>query len=129
MIVVYPFVCPFSVQLDVLDQSVSTTAHLSNIQSAFFPKAFARQPVIKLEAPAPEEEYERPWAVEGEPQEYPGEDADEDEDELDPLDKHLAKLLKKQKRKETVRQVMRGIWAFLKTPLGVFFAIYGFLVV
>jgi len=30
------------------------------------------------------------------------------------------------KRKNKFRRVMKGVWAFLKTPLGVAFGIYGF---
>lgn len=35
------------------------------------------------------------------------------------LDLHLAKLLKKQKRKDQTKLVLKGIWTFLKTPIGV----------
>lgn len=45
------------------------------------------------------------------------------------LDAHLRKVIRKQKRKEKIKEGLKGVWAFLKTPLGVFFGIYGFLVV
>ncbi|KAK4048148.1 hypothetical protein OIO90_005912 [Microbotryomycetes sp. JL221] len=119
--------------LDVLDQSVSTTAHLANIQSAFWPASLTRRPVVELEAAPADEEIGAKVAVEA-PQGY----SDEEllvhiDNEDDPLDTHLVTLLRKQqrsqKRKEMFRQTMRGVWAFLKTPLGVFAAIYMLLVI
>lgn len=44
------------------------------------------------------------------------------------LDRHLKKVLAKQKRKEKIKAGLRGLWAFLKTPMGMVTAIYGFLV-
>lgn len=120
-------------QLEVLDQSVSTTAALTNIQGAFWPASLSRQPVCELEpSTRGEEEATTPSNL-----------ALSSEEEMDPvrflylayqdaevtnastvqLDAHLAELLKKQKRKELFRQTMRGVWTFLKTPIGVFFGI------
>ncbi|KAM0751387.1 hypothetical protein T439DRAFT_325525 [Meredithblackwellia eburnea MCA 4105] len=113
--------------LEVLDQQISTTAHLSNIQSAFLPNIFNKQPVVQLDQLTPTlEESEEGAGLSGgvTPTSQEG-----DEEEVDPLDLHLAKLLKKQKRKEKARLMLKGIWAFLKTPIGVFFGIYGILVV
>ncbi|BEI84861.1 hypothetical protein CcaverHIS002_0502620 [Cutaneotrichosporon cavernicola] len=45
------------------------------------------------------------------------------------LDKHLRKLLVRQERKEKLKAALKGLWAYLKTPMGVVTAIYGFLVV
>lgn len=49
----------------------------------------------------------------------------------DALDAHIIELVqnRKQRRVAMARRMWRGAWAFLKTPLGVVFAIYGFLVV
>jgi len=44
----------------------------------------------------------------------------------DELDRHVHDVLK---RKNKYRRVMKGVWAFLKTPLGTLFGLYGFLVV
>lgn len=41
----------------------------------------------------------------------------------------MRKLLKKQKRRANIKLALKGVLAFLKTPLGIFFGIYGFLVV
>jgi hypothetical protein len=111
----------------VLDQSVATTSHLANIQAAFWPNALCRQPVVELQAPSPvEEKADASGRAEG----LSHEDLHllEDDDE-DPLGKHLAKVMKQQKRKEKFHAAMRGVWAFLKTPLGVCAAIYMTLVV
>lgn len=42
----------------MLDQSVSTTATLANIQSAFIPNFFNRAPVCELDPPTPPTELE-----------------------------------------------------------------------
>ena len=114
-------------QLDVLDTAVSTTAHLSNIQSAFWPNAFTRQPVVELEPATPPEKAEP--ALPGSTAEDLRLLGDEHLEEEDPLGAHLRKVMKREKRKEKFRETMRGVWAFLKTPLGVFAAIYMLLVV
>lgn len=44
------------------------------------------------------------------------------------LDRHLKRLLKKQKRKQKIKAGLRGLWTYLKTPMGAVTAIYGFLV-
>ena len=116
-------------QLDVLDDSIATTAHLTNIQSAFFPSFLSRPPVCEL-----------PPATEGESlplqdlttqtdSKLLAEVKEEDEEEEDPLDAHLRKIVRKQKRDQKIKEGLKGVWAFLKTPLGIFFGIYGFLVV
>lgn len=127
MYVVFP-------QLEVLDQSVSTTAALTNIQGAFWPASLSRQPVCELEPSTQGVGATTPTSLAL---------SSEEEEETDPvrifylgardykatnsftpqLDAHLAKLLKKQQRKELFRQTMRGVWTFLQTPIGVFFGI------
>ncbi|KAE8272017.1 hypothetical protein A4X09_0g321 [Tilletia walkeri] len=46
----------------------------------------------------------------------------------DPLDTHVETLLNNRKRAQA-RRVLKGLWAFLKTPQGIIVGIYGFLVV
>lgn len=106
---------------------MSTTAHLTNIQGAFFPNFLSRQPVVEL-APATPDEPSTP-SDEGEPRTLLSATDDDDDPESDPLDKHLAKCLRRQKRKDWMKETWRGIWAFLKTPIGVLAGIYGLLVV
>ncbi|KAL8287282.1 hypothetical protein RQP46_003734 [Phenoliferia psychrophenolica] len=109
--------------LEVLDQSVSTTATLGNIQGAFLPNFLNRKPVCELEPPSPPTELDGITPLVTSPSEQ------QLLEDADPLDLHLAKLLKKQKRKDQTKLVLKGIWAFLKTPIGVCAGIYGFLVV
>ncbi|CAK9781702.1 hypothetical protein CC85DRAFT_324772 [Cutaneotrichosporon oleaginosum] len=59
---------------------------------------------------------------------------DESEDESEAavehsLDKHLRKVLVRQQRKAKLKASLKGLWVYLKTPMGVITAIYGFLVV
>ncbi|KAK4704761.1 hypothetical protein P7C70_g1445, partial [Phenoliferia sp. Uapishka_3] len=113
--------------LEVLDQSVSTTAALANIQSAFLPNFLNRQPVCELEPPTPPQtEAQDGGTLTTSPSEQ---HLLEEEEEANPLDVHLIKLLKKQKRKDKAKLIARGIWTFLKTPIGVCAGIYGILVV
>ncbi|GMK55853.1 hypothetical protein CspeluHIS016_0209090 [Cutaneotrichosporon spelunceum] len=59
-------------------------------------------------------------------------ESSEDESEMAEehnLDKHLRKLLVRQQRKEKLKAALKGLWAYLKTPMGIVTAIYGFLVV
>lgn len=56
------------------------------------------------------------------------EDESEAAEEHD-LDKHLRKLLVRQKRKAKLKAALKGLWVYLKTPMGVITAIYGFCVV
>lgn len=44
------------------------------------------------------------------------------------MDQHVKDVLKKSK-KEWLKRSMKGVWAFLKTPMGFIVGIYGFLVV
>lgn len=104
----------------MLDSSVATTSHLVNIQSAFFPSFLARPTMLDL-PPA------TPPLVDSTTITPPSEE--EGEEEEDPLDQHLRKLVRNQKRKQKLQLALRGVWAFLKTPLGVAVGIYGFMVV
>jgi hypothetical protein len=49
-------------------------------------------------------------------------------EEEDALDQHVKDVLKKSK-KEWLKRTLKGVWAFLKTPIGIITGIYGFLVV
>ena len=44
------------------------------------------------------------------------------------LDAHVKHVLISQSKRDKLRRAGRGLWAFLKTPIGAFTAIYGFLV-
>lgn len=54
------------------------------------------------------------------------EEADEVADEHE-LDRHVKHVLRA-KRREKAKRALRGLWAFLKTPMGIVTGIYGFLV-
>lgn len=99
--------------LDVIDPQVATVATLTNTANAILlpPLSFYnRKPVVTLprgREPDAEGESVRTAST-------------------DELDRHVHDVLK---RKNKFRRVMKGVWAFLKTPLGIAFGIYGFLVV
>ncbi len=119
--------------LDVVDPGVSAASHLSNIgNSLMFPNIpglYDRRPVIDL--PAQEVD---PDATSHEAQlqmeeglrlsTLPARSA-RDPDDLH-LDAYVHELLTK---KQKFKRAMQGVWAFLKTPIGVIAGIYGFLVV
>ena len=61
---------------------------------------------------------------------YPDEKASFAESDPHDLDDHFTELLTaRQKRMLMYKRVLVGFWAFLKTPVGIVFAIYGTLVV
>jgi hypothetical protein len=99
--------------LDVIDPQVATVATLTNTANAILlpPISFyRRKPVLTLPR---------------------GREPDAEGDSTrtastDELDRHVHDVLK---RKNKFRRVMKGVWAFLKTPMGMAFGIYGFLVV
>ncbi|KIM20418.1 hypothetical protein M408DRAFT_82027 [Serendipita vermifera MAFF 305830] len=96
--------------LDVIDAHISTVSHLSNAANSILipPLSFySRKPVITLPTRIATVDEER------------GESADE-------LDVHVEELLT---RKQKIRRSLQGLWAFLKTPIGVVTAIYGIAVV
>lgn len=55
--------------------------------------------------------------------------ASSDEEEDHELDKRLRKVLERQQQMAKLKAALKGLWAYLKTPMGVVTAIYGFLVV
>lgn len=122
--------------LDIVDPGVSTAGHLSNIgNSLIFPNIpglYDRRPIIDLPSqdvdPAATQQETQLQMEEGRlrqkvPLGATGDPLDEDDLHLDAYIHEL--LTKRQKLKRT----MQGVWAFLKTPIGVIFGIYGFLVV
>lgn len=122
--------------LDIVDPGVSTAGHLSNIgNSLIFPNIpglYDRRPVIDLpsqEVDSSAAQHETQLQMEEGrlyqpvPRGANGDPLDDDDLHLDAYIHEL--LTKRQKFKRT----MQGVWAFLKTPIGVIFGIYGFLVV
>ncbi|GAC94512.1 hypothetical protein PHSY_002084 [Pseudozyma hubeiensis SY62] len=118
--------------LDVVDPGVSAAGHLSNIgNSLIFPNIpglYDRRPVIDLPAQEVDEQAAETEATlqleEGRhpPRRHTGA---KDHDDLH-LDAYVHELLTK---KQKFKRAMQGVWAFLKTPVGVIAGIYGFLVV
>ncbi|KAI0307282.1 hypothetical protein B0F90DRAFT_1932074 [Multifurca ochricompacta] len=100
--------------LDVIDPQVSTVATLTNAANSILlpPISFySRKPVVVLPRTEREQDIEA---------------ASVHTASTDELDRHVHDVLK---RKQKFRRVMKGVWAFLRTPLGIAFGIYGFLVV
>ncbi|TKY86207.1 hypothetical protein EX895_005032 [Sporisorium graminicola] len=121
--------------LEVVDPGVSAAGHLSNIgNSLMFPNIpglYDRRPVIDLPAQGVDSNAASTEATlqleEGRPRTtIPLATASEkDHDDLH-LDAYVHELLTK---KQKFKRAMQGVWAFLKTPVGVVAGIYGFLVV
>ncbi|KAH9045533.1 hypothetical protein EDB85DRAFT_1907089 [Lactarius pseudohatsudake] len=100
--------------LDVIDPQVATVATLTNTANAILLPPFSfysRKPVVVLPRSARDQDLEG---------------ASVHTASTDELDRHVHDVLK---RKQKFRRVMKGVWAFLQTPLGFAFGIYGFLVV
>jgi hypothetical protein len=100
--------------LDVIDPQVATVAALTNAANSILLPPFAfysRKPVFILPRS-------------GRDQDLDG--ASVHTASTDELDRHVHDVLK---RKQKFRRVMKGVWAFLKTPLGILFGLYGFFVV
>lgn len=47
----------------------------------------------------------------------------------DELDDHVRRVLAKKTKKQVAKEVLKGLWTYVKTPMGFVVAIYGFLVV
>ncbi|KAI9448157.1 hypothetical protein H4582DRAFT_1898905 [Lactarius indigo] len=100
--------------LDVIDPQVATVATLTNAANAILLPPFSfysRKPVVVLPRTGRDQDLEG---------------ASVHTASTDELDRHVHDVLK---RKQKFRRVMKGVWAFLQTPLGIAFGIYGFLVV
>ncbi|KAJ1023539.1 hypothetical protein NDA16_003156 [Ustilago loliicola] len=120
--------------LDVVDPGVSAAGHLSNIgNSLIFPNIpglYDRRPVIDLPAQQVDSNAATTEATlqleEGRhPPLSSTSTSTQDQDDLH-LDAYVHELLTKRQK---FARAMQGVWAFLKTPVGVIAGIYGFLVV
>ncbi|KAJ6515788.1 hypothetical protein C8R45DRAFT_218871 [Mycena sanguinolenta] len=102
--------------LDVIDPQVGTVSTLTNAANAllFPPTWYSRKPVVTLSSPSTENLSDAEKAA------RPGKEYE------DSLDRHIDDVLNKPSK---YRRTLKGVWAFLKTPLGVLAGIYGFCVV
>ncbi|CBQ72734.1 conserved hypothetical protein [Sporisorium reilianum SRZ2] len=114
--------------LEIVDPGVSAAGHLSNIGNSLIfpniPALYDRRPVIDLpaqEVDATAASTEATLQLEEGRRSAP----QQDHDDLH-LDAYVHELLTK---KQKFKRAMQGVWAFLKTPVGVVAGIYGFLVV
>ncbi|KAK7061818.1 hypothetical protein R3P38DRAFT_2831728 [Favolaschia claudopus] len=99
--------------LDVIDPQVGTVSTLTNAANAllFPPTWYSRKPVVTLSSPSTTD------VTDGEKGKKDYEDS---------LDRHIEDVLAKPSK---YRRTLMGVWAFLKTPLGILTGIYGFAVV
>lgn len=107
--------------LDVIDGHVATVSGLTNVANSILipPLPFAnRAPVVDLHSVEREPSRSRVTLAEDASDEKPLVEQHE-------IDKHVAEVLS---NRETLKRQLRGLWAFLKTPMGIVMAIYGFLV-
>ncbi|KAI0081717.1 hypothetical protein K474DRAFT_1703572 [Panus rudis PR-1116 ss-1] len=99
--------------LDVIDPQIATVSTLTNAANAIVipPLPFYnRKPVVVLpEIPRD-----------------PNSDAEDGRQNEDNLDRHIEDVLTK---RQQFKRIMRGVWSFMKTPMGIVVSIYGFLVV
>ncbi|KZT62126.1 hypothetical protein CALCODRAFT_490298 [Calocera cornea HHB12733] len=122
--------------LDVIDPSVSTISHLANAANTILiPPIFTstRKPTFTLPEisllPSDSQAQLLPEHDQADAAEkglvigvVPGEKRKQEP--LDELDLHVEHVLRK---RDKARRALKGLWAFLKTPMGIFTAIYGFL--
>ncbi|KIY67942.1 hypothetical protein CYLTODRAFT_422066 [Cylindrobasidium torrendii FP15055 ss-10] len=97
--------------LDAIDPQVATVSNMTNAANAIiFPPMswYKRKPVLVLPDPPKGQDEERDGKLD------------------DALDRHVNDVLQ---RPSKVRRSLMGLWSFLKTPMGVLTAIYGFCVV
>lgn len=103
--------------LDVVDASVNTVGTLSDITRCILvPTSWAGSaPVVELKKKNGDNK----------------ESSDKSNQAgFSQLDEHVKDQLdKKQYRMEQFKRIMHGVWTFVKTPLGIVVAIYGFLVI
>ncbi|KAK0498658.1 hypothetical protein EDD18DRAFT_1158598 [Armillaria luteobubalina] len=100
--------------LDVIDPQVATVSNLTNAaNSILIPPLswYSRKPVVVLDPPLGEDE----------PDQEKGQRKFDDE-----LDRHVDDVLR---RPSKIRRSLKGVWSFLKTPMGIVTGIYGFCVV
>ncbi|KAJ4478229.1 hypothetical protein J3R30DRAFT_2878497 [Lentinula aciculospora] len=104
--------------LDVIDPQVATANNLTNAANSILipPLSFyLRRPVVALSPPPP------PSIESARAAEEQGRPVLEDS-----LDRHVDDVMR---RRDKIRRSLKGVWSFLKTPLGIVTGIYGFLVV
>ncbi|KAF9464453.1 hypothetical protein BDZ94DRAFT_1161878 [Collybia nuda] len=104
--------------LDVIDPHVATLSSLTNAANTILipPLSwYSRKPIFVLTSP--------PTANVGSEIGYRRDDPEQFKDSLD---RHVDDVLR---RRSKFRRTMKGVWSFLKTPMGIITAIYGFLVV
>ncbi|CAL1700809.1 unnamed protein product [Somion occarium] len=102
--------------LDVIDPQIATVSTLTNAaNSIVFPPLsfYSRKPVVVL----PETPRLPATGADAEKGVQPSQDN---------LDRHVKDVLTK---RDKFRRVMRGVWSYMKTPMGIVVSIYGFLVV
>ncbi|KAI9063308.1 hypothetical protein FKP32DRAFT_1758393 [Trametes sanguinea] len=112
--------------LDVIDPQISTVSTLTNAANAIVvpPLSFySRKPVVVLPRLRKKKRRKQHDPEKGTDQDQESEGESEYEDALD---QHVEDVLTK---RDQFRRVMQGVWSFVKTPLGIVTAIYGFLVV
>ncbi|KAJ3896072.1 hypothetical protein GG344DRAFT_37438 [Lentinula edodes] len=104
--------------LDVIDPQVATANNLTNAANSILIPPFSfhfRKPVVALSPPPfPSVESARAAEEQGRPVLE------------DSLDRHVDDVMR---RRDKIRRTLKGVWSFLKTPLGIVTGIYGFLVV
>ncbi|KAJ7129559.1 hypothetical protein C8R44DRAFT_872815 [Mycena epipterygia] len=91
--------------LDVIDPQVGTVSTLTNAANAilFPPSWYPRKPVVTLSSPSAVN------VSDPEQANHPGKEYE------DSLDRHVEDVLNKPSK---FKRTMKGVWAFLKTPLG-----------
>lgn len=140
--------------LDVVDPSISAITHLSNIANAIIfppiPRLYNRAPIVAIPDLGEEEEGRissetlttiaestpvTPSELDQETQRLHAppaltksktERAELTAKKPQNLDEHVKDVMRK---RDMAKRGLKGVWAFLKTPLGVIVGIYGFLVV
>ncbi|KAF8076500.1 hypothetical protein FPV67DRAFT_1664763 [Lyophyllum atratum] len=104
--------------LDAIDPQVGTVSSLTNAANAILIPPllwYSRKPVLVLTGPPPSDSAGDPEL-----------DGHREKHLQDSLDRHVDDVLR---RPSKFRRTMKGVWSFLKTPMGIFAGIYGFLVV
>ncbi|KAH9812062.1 hypothetical protein DFH28DRAFT_979953 [Melampsora americana] len=145
--------------LEVVDPAVHTASTLSHIQNSIFLPSLLNpfsSPVIEIsrdqclgaatlsrgsslgrKSPKPEQGTERKSKIRRgsillRPSPTIEEEIRPPLEEENPIDHHIIEIVEQKKHKQSLNALKRmisGAWAFLKTPLGIVFGIYGFLVV
>ncbi|CDU25994.1 uncharacterized protein SPSC_06165 [Sporisorium scitamineum] len=117
--------------LEIVDPGVSAAGHLSNIGNSLIfpniPALYDRRAVVDLPAQEVDANAASTEAtLQLEEGRHPTPAASKDDHDDLHLDAYVHELLTK---KQKFKRAMQGVWAFLKTPVGVIAGIYGFLVV